>query len=86
MVRGGLSTAGLKDLLDGHRTKPVLAATNEFGYKERSISTDTYNDENTGAEIVADIMFEKMTASAMHMTWDAYIKRLLKYLDKVSIS
>lgn len=59
MVRGGLSTAGLKDLLDGHRTKPIISAQNKFGYRERSISTITYNDENTGVEIVADIMLEE---------------------------
>ena len=49
MIRGALTTAGLKYLLDGDRKKPIPSPTNRFDYSERNILTVDSIDENTGA-------------------------------------
>ena len=59
MIRGSLTTAGLKYLLDGHRKKPVPSATNKFGYRERCIQTIQTIDETTGLPISTEIMIDE---------------------------
>ena len=51
MIRGALTTAGLKYLLDGNRRKPIPSPTNTFGYTERNIATVDSIDENTGVVV-----------------------------------
>lgn len=59
MIRGALTTAGLKYLLDGNRKKPIPTATNKFGYTERRIASLDSIDENTGAVIKTNIMIDE---------------------------
>jgi hypothetical protein len=59
MIRGALTTAGLKYLLDGHRKKPILSATNKFGYTERNIISVQSLDEKTGTMVMKDIMIDE---------------------------
>ena len=59
MIRGALSTAGLKNLLDGHRKKPVVTATNTFGYSDRVIKTVRIIDEITGIGADVEIMLDE---------------------------
>ena len=59
MIRGALSTAGLKNLLDGHRKQPVVTATNTFGYSERVIKTVRIVDEITGIGADVEIMLDE---------------------------
>ena len=48
MVRGALSTAGLKTMLDGHRTQPISTSFNVNGYRERSVVSKILIDDITG--------------------------------------
>ena len=59
LVRGGLSTAGLKTLLDGQRKEPVVTSDNIYGYSERSISTCVIIDEYTGVSKSVQILLEE---------------------------
>lgn len=59
LVRGGLSTAGLKTLLDGQRKEPVVTSNNIYGYSERSISTCVIIDEYTGVSKSVQILLEE---------------------------
>ena len=59
LVRGGLSTAGLKTLLDGHRKEPIITEINMYGYSERSISTCIVVDEYTGISKPVQILLEE---------------------------
>ena len=59
MVRGALSTAGLRNLLDGHRLKPQVTPNNIYGFSERSITTSRVIDEVTGAISEIEIMLEE---------------------------
>ena len=59
MIRGALTTAGLKYLVDGDRVKPIPSPTNRFGYSERNIITVDSIDENTGAIITNNIMIDE---------------------------
>ena len=59
LVRGGLSTAGLKTLLDGQRKEPVVTSDNIYGYSERSISTCVIIDEYTGVSRSVQILLEE---------------------------
>ena len=59
MIRGALTTAGLKYLLDGNRKKPIPSPTNRFGYTERNIATVDSIDENTGRVVTTNIMINE---------------------------
>ena len=60
MVRGGLSTAGLRNLLDGHRKKPIaIPNVNLYGFSERSVQTKEITDEITGIIKTVEIMLEE---------------------------
>ncbi len=59
LVRGGLSTAGLKTLLDGQRKEPVVTESNIYGYTERSITTCIVTDEFTGMSKSVQILLEE---------------------------
>ena len=59
MIRGSLTTAGLKYLLDGHRKKPIPTEFNRFGYTERCIQTVETIDDTTGLTVTQDIMIDE---------------------------
>ena len=48
MVRGALSTAGPRNMLDGHRIQPISSPNNLNGYRERSVITKIVIDGITG--------------------------------------
>ena len=48
MIRGALTTAALKSMLDGHRTSPTVTENNPNGYKERSTMIINITDEISG--------------------------------------
>ena len=48
MIRGALSTANLRNMLDGYRVRPVISSANPYGYTERSSMIGTETDHITG--------------------------------------
>ena len=59
MVRGALSTAGLKTMSDGHRVQPISSSVNLNGYKERSVTSKTLIDDITGESKSISVLLEE---------------------------
>ena len=59
MVRGALSTAGLKTMLDGHRTQPISTPLNVNGYRERSVVSKILIDDITGESRTISVLLEE---------------------------
>ena len=59
MVRGALSTAGLKNMLDGHRTQPISTLNNLNGYSARSVISKIETDIITGESKTKSILLEE---------------------------
>ena len=59
MVRGALSTAGLKTMLDGHRIQPISTPFNVNGYRERSVVSKILIDEITGESRTISVLLEE---------------------------
>ena len=51
MIRGALSTAGLRNMLDGYRTKPITSESNPFGYSESYVVPVSSTLENPLASV-----------------------------------
>ena len=59
LVRGALSTAGLKNLLDGHRPMPISnELTNIDGFTKRRQIQKSLNDEVSGTMTVVKILLK----------------------------
>ena len=59
MIRGALSTANLRNMLDGYRVRPVISSANPYGYTERSSMIGTETDHITGVIRPITIMLEE---------------------------
>ena len=59
MIRGALTTAALKSMLDGHRTSPIVSVNNPNGYKERSTMHVNIVDEISGETHQGTIFLEE---------------------------
>ena len=59
MVRGALSTAGLKTMLDGHRIQPISTSFNVNGYRERSVVSKILIDDITGESRTISVLLEE---------------------------
>ena len=59
LIRGALSTAGLRNMIDGHRTQPLATIDNPNGYRERSIQKTNVVDEITGESRTITILLEE---------------------------
>ena len=59
MIRGALTTAALKSMLDGHRTSPTVTENNPNGYKERSTMIINITDEISGEKHQETIFLEE---------------------------
>ena len=59
MIRGALSTANLRNMLDGYRTRPIISIANPCGYTERSSMIGSETDQITGVVRSITIMLEE---------------------------
>ena len=59
MIRGALTTAALKSMLDGHRISPVVTDNNPNGYRERSTMRINITDEISGEKHQETIFLEE---------------------------
>ena len=58
MIRGALTTAALKSMLDDHRVPPIVTENNPNGYKERSTMRINITDEISGENHQETIFLE----------------------------
>ena len=59
MIRGALSTANLRNMLDGYRTRPIVTDENLYGYTERTSMIGSETDHITGLVRPVRIMLEE---------------------------
>ena len=59
MIRGALSTANLRNMLDGYRTMPIVTNENLYGYSERRSISGSETDFITGLIRPIKIMLEE---------------------------
>ena len=59
MIRGALSTANLRNMLDGYRTLPIVTNENLYGYSERRSIIGSETDFITGIIRPIRIMLEE---------------------------
>ena len=59
MIRGALSTANLRNMLDGYRKMPIVTTNNIYGYSERRTVIGIETDFITGSNRSVDIRLEE---------------------------